>query len=80
LISSLPSGRPHQKTSQTAQSASTNVLTTVESDLMNHSPSLNVPLPYLWMLLTASQCTIKNKCRNWQTMFTENDKSDRVNV
>jgi hypothetical protein len=63
-----------------AQSTSANVLTVVELDLTKHRPSFNVPLTYLRILLTTSQCTVVGECKNWQALFTEKERSGRVIV
>jgi hypothetical protein len=67
-----------------AQSASANALTTVETDLMNCSPSFSVRLTYLRILLTASQCAslvsvkIDRPCLQKMTSSAESELSTKV--
>ena len=65
---------------QPAQSALENALTSVDLDLRILSPRFTVPRTYLRILFMVLQCTVVGVCKNWHTLFTAKAISGRVNV
>lgn len=63
-----------------AQSVSEKPLTSNEGDLIMYSPISIVHYTYLKICFTTTICKVVGACKNWQTLFTKNARSDRVSV